>query len=465
MKSTKHQKAAVVSHKLLKGFFFVAIGWIMSSAVTAGSSAPAVTNGLDNLPDSAKFAELCNADGEFALEAKYWNGGLNLYFEDTRLSLKIEDGVAKASDEAIPPGEGVISFEANREAWEKLLRPVPPRYYTQILGTLGTGNARLVDTDELTLGQFYPPAMRAIELLRPADPALKVADEKGKVPRFDSPVGRYIWVNVLGQDYRIYYEEAGEGVPFLLQHTAGSHGTQYRHLFENKEITSKYRLIAYDLPYHGKSMPPVDKAWWTEQYMLTAEFARAFPRALADALKLERPVFMGSSMGGMLALDLAYHHPKDFRAVISLQGALNIPAARSMVLKLYWHPQVGNHFKSELMHTLMSPTAPLAYRKEVEFIYAQGWPQLHRGDINYYSGEYDLRGKAQDIDTGEVAVYIMTGEYDTSGTLERGEEAHKAIKGSKFIPMPGLGHFPMTEDPEAFIGYLMPVLDEIAGNK
>jgi hypothetical protein len=28
--------------------------------------------------------------------------------------------------------------------------------------------------------------------------------------------------------------------------------------------------------------------------------------------------------------------------------------------------------------------------------------------------------------------------------------------------MKGLGHFPMSEDPQAFIGHLLPVLDKIA---
>jgi len=27
--------------------------------------------------------------------------------------------------------------------------------------------------------------------------------------------------------------------------------------------------------------------------------------------------------------------------------------------------------------------------------------------------------------------------------------------------MPGLGHFPMSEDPQRFLGYLRPVLEEI----
>ena len=35
------------------------------------------------------------------------------------------------------------------------------------------------------------------------------------------------------------------------------------------EVTRDFRVIAYDLPYHGKSLPPEGKAWWAEEYRLT----------------------------------------------------------------------------------------------------------------------------------------------------------------------------------------------------
>ena len=55
----------------------------------------------------------------------------------------------------------------------------------------------------------------------------------------------------------------------------------------------------------------------------------------------------------------------------------------------------------------------------------------------------------------------MTGEYDFSATLEAGREAHEAIPGSSWTAMPGLGHFPMSEDPEKFLPFLLPVLERI----
>ena len=49
------------------------------------------------------------------------------------------------------------------------------------------------------------------------------------------------------------------------------------------------------------------------------DFFMQVPLALAAALQLDRPVFIGSSIGGMLAVDLARYHPQEFRAVIGLE--------------------------------------------------------------------------------------------------------------------------------------------------
>ena len=96
------------------------------------------------------------------------------------------------------------------------------------------------------------------------------------------------------------------------QHTAGCHGTQWRHLMQDRRITDRFQLIAYDLPFHGKSVPPTERQWWAEPYQLTGEFLRAVPLALSRVLGLDRPVFMGCSVGGLLALDLAHKHPDAF---------------------------------------------------------------------------------------------------------------------------------------------------------
>ncbi len=54
---------------------------------------------------------------------------------------------------------------------------------------------------------------------------------------FDSATGRYVYVTVGGVEYRVYFESAGEGIPLLLQHTAGADGRQWRHFSK----TATYR--------------------------------------------------------------------------------------------------------------------------------------------------------------------------------------------------------------------------------
>jgi pimeloyl-ACP methyl ester carboxylesterase len=56
----------------------------------------------------------------------------------------------------------------------------------------------------------------------------------------------------------------------------------------------------------------------------------------------------------------------------------------------------------------------------------------------------------------------MTGEYDYSATPADGERIAAMVEGARFIRMPGLGHFPMTENPDRFRGFLLPVLDGLS---
>jgi len=58
--------------------------------------------------------------------------------------------------------------------------------------------------------------------------------------------------------------------------------------------------------------------------------------------------------------------------------------------------------------------------------------------------------------------YFLTGEYDYSCSPEDTQETAASIRGAKVCIMRRLGHFPMSENPQAFVGELLPVLEEIA---
>lgn len=279
--------------------------------------------------------------------------------------------------------------------------------------------------------------------------------------RFEAITGRYVYLDVLGTEYRVYFEEAGEGLPVLCQHTAGSDGRQWRHLLEDPELTKEFRFIAHDLPFHGKSLPPVGKPWWSERYSLNEEYLLELVTAMAKALEIEGGVYMGCSMGGHLAPDIALHRPGLFRAVLAVQGGLATHDPEPF-LKYLSHPRASNEAKAALMLGQTSPSSPEKFRRETGWVYAQGGPQVFQGDLDYYLGEHDLTETAKEIDTAKTEVHVVAGEYDWSATPERAKELADAIPGATFTRMDGVGHFPMSENPDEFKAHTVPLLRGIA---
>ena len=61
--------------------------------------------------------------------------------------------------------------------------------------------------------------------------------------KFEAAIGHYVWLEIQGVEYRVYFEEAGQGIPLICQHTAGSDGKQWRHFLADPDITSRFRMI------------------------------------------------------------------------------------------------------------------------------------------------------------------------------------------------------------------------------
>jgi pimeloyl-ACP methyl ester carboxylesterase len=269
-----------------------------------------------------------------------------------------------------------------------------------------------------------------------------------------------VYIEVQNVEYRVYFEENGSGIPLLCLHSAGTDGQQWRHILNDGDITSRYRVIVPDLPYHGKSLPPESIEWWKEEYKLTKSFFVDFILEFNHALGLERPVFIGGCMGGCLGLYLALEHPDKFRAVIGLESVL---CSEEAPLDFWDHPRISNNFKAAAIWSLMAPNSPEKYRRETAWKFSQSAPSVMKGDFYYYFMDHNLTGKAQQVDTSRIPVYLLTGEYDAVVPPEDTQRLAEQIKGARFIEMKGLGHLSLCENPEALKRYLMPILKEIGG--
>ena len=280
----------------------------------------------------------------------------------------------------------------------------------------------------------------------------------GSHPRFEPAVGRYLNLGVAGTPHRIYVEEAGAGIPLLCLHTAGSDGRQFRGLMNDGDLTQQFRVIAFDLPWHGKSSPPA--GWQLGSYRLTSRAYVETILAVVDALRLERPICLGCSIGGRIVLHLALEHATRFRALIGLESAAHADA----YYDLNWlhRPDVhGGEVCGAIISGLIAPTAPAAERWETIWHYMQGGPGVFKGDLHFYTQDGDVRDRVAAIDTGRCPLYLLTGEYDYSCTPADTVELARRIKGAKVVIMERLGHFPMSEEPARFLAYLRPVLKEI----
>jgi pimeloyl-ACP methyl ester carboxylesterase len=348
-----------------------------------------------------------------------------------------------------------VCLEAPIEVWQKFFSAVPPAPYHSVFAMKMRLPAFKVAGDEMTLAQHAHLVRRVLEIGREVAngrPPEKVAGEK---PGTKEPVrGGYVWIEFEGRPSRIFYEEAGAGRDLLMLHTAGSDSRQFHRIMNDAALAAEWRMVAFDLPWHGKSLPPQgapigDWELTTERYVAAIE-------AVIAALGLERPVLLGSSMAGQICLEMALRWGEHLGGVIACEASERIVGR-----EVPWtrNPRVNESaFVPEWVHGLMAPQSPRERQREVWWEYSQSGYGVFWGDIRFYGREWDARERVGRIDTKKCPVLMLTGEYDYSCTPEISRATAAKIAGAEFEVMRGMGHFPMAENPELFLEYLRPAL-------
>ena len=366
--------------------------------------------------------------------------------------IAVEKGVAAGA---------AFSLTASPATWAEFAKPVPAVGFQSLVGMQRVGHLE-VEGDVLAWGRHMLFLEQVFAALRsplpiPHPPAVGA-------PMIEPVVGRYLRLDFNGRPHRIYFEEAGQGIPLLCLHTAGADGRQYREVLNDPGITQRFRVIAFDLPWHGKSSPPA--GFETEAYQLTTQLYVDTVMAVSRALGLARPVVMGCSIGGRAVLHLGLHHGGHFRAGIGLQSATHAEAGADTRLRdlgVLYRPDIhGQEAAAGSVACLIAPTSPRADKWETLWHYMQGGPSVFLGDLHYYFSDGDLRNSDLAGLDGKCPLYLLTGEYDLSATPELTAELARVTGARHFEVMKGMGHFPMSESPVEFRRYLMPVLDRIA---
>lgn len=272
----------------------------------------------------------------------------------------------------------------------------------------------------------------------------------------ESITGRYVNLAIGGTPQRIYFEEAGQGRPVVCLHTAGADTRQWRFILNDEAFTRSNRFFAFDMPWHGKSLPP--EGFETAEYLLTTEAYIEIVLAFCSVLGLEKPLLAGCSMGGRIALQLAALHPDRFSGFIAIEASDFQPAWYD--IDWFHRPDAhGGEMGAALVSANIAPQAPQAERWNTQWMFMQSGPGVFRGDLSFYTRDDSLVGRLGTIDTGRTPVHIMCGEYDMTCTPEDARRTADAIAGATLVVMKELGHFPMSENPAAFRPYFQEALE------
>lgn len=375
---------------------------------------------------------------------------ISIAFRDGELSVSAAGGINASWD---------FSFSLSEQEWQEFLGLPPRRGFTSAQAIVATQGAHRVRGNRAVWARAAVLVDRVFEALRRRHQAGRTELARGPAP-VPAPLGlspiegRYVTLDVDGTRHRIYFESAGTGLPVVCLHTAGADSRQFRYMLEDQDLIGKYRVCAFDMPWHGRSDPPDD--WPTRPYRLTTEIYAATVLSFLDAVGLATPILVGCSMGGAIALYLASRHGDRFRGVCALEGGLGNPGRF-----VDWTNRADvdhSGFLTSWVGGLMAPASPEGPRNQTLWGYAQSGPGIYHGDTYFYSQDFPRH--SADLPIAGCPLYVFSGEYDYSATTEMSREAAERL-GGDLIRMPGKGHFPMSEDPVGFAKYLYPVLDKL----
>lgn len=206
-----------------------------------------------------------------------------------------------------------------------------------------------------------------------------------------------------------------------------------------------WRAVALPQPAHGQSLPPdgiFSMERWADQTIEQLQ-----------ALGLERCIFVGQSMGSMLALTIASRHP-DKVLGLGLTASIDEPAsAEEAGLFRDLTAQVSDHWSiktAEMVSGLLigkaflqaHPTFLGEWTKAVSNYALKDMPAIGQA----VAGRPDNTQAAAQLCVPTVVIH---GKDDAAIPVETGVQVANRIPHAKLVRLPAVGHCPPLEAPSA----------------
>lgn len=272
------------------------------------------------------------------------------------------------------------------------------------------------------------------------------------------------------ENLRVHYIESGTGRPVVLIH--GNAGDVEDFEYGVMDLLSEnYRVIAIDRPGHGDSDRPKGKEASVEYQ------AQLLHETFAD-LGIKRPVLVGHSWGGSLALCYALKYPDDVAGMVLLAPAAYPDDHEHLVTRVLTKTPIlsnvsiaigktlfGHLFLRQILSDAFYPqNVPTSYFKLV----AKTW----LGDTQLRAYLEDslmlndcLRKMKDQYSDIKTPVVIVTGDNDKIvSAKDNAYRLQKAIPGSRLVELKNTGHeIPLTH-PETISNAMKLVSQSVDGS-
>lgn len=232
---------------------------------------------------------------------------------------------------------------------------------------------------------------------------------------------------------RLHLLEAGEGEPLLLLPSNGCSAHEYAAVLPL--LAARCRAIAVDYPGHGDSEPI------TRHH--TIEMYGAAMLALLDALGLARAHVAGTSVGGLIGLQLA----RDAAARLASLVLVDTPLRDEAFWAAQW-PRLERAFSlpvqsfEEVRPRFRALTPQLHERWNIDRCKAGAWTMM---DVMWAGRAFDALGATAAV---QARTLVLIGERGPIADLV--ETWRQRIPAARVEVMAECGHFPMVDDPQGF---------------
>ncbi len=246
---------------------------------------------------------------------------------------------------------------------------------------------------------------------------------------------------------RIHYVKQGSGFPLLLLHSMGQSSWGFETVIE--PLSREFTCYGLDMLGHGESGELHDDFSWLD-----------IPRSVAhfmEALNIQNAHIIGVSVGAAQGVELAATYSDRVKKLVLVGCAVlgpNTSQESRARLKAGFDDQgLPKVYTREALIARGSFADPrLEWVEKVNELYAKAGRSMYRIMSALYS--YDILSRFHHLKPSSTLV--VYGEYDPS--LEFLSILVHNIPGARKLVMPGLGHHPPTEDPEAFVKEVLPFL-------